>query len=77
MAKVMISMPDELLEQVDRRAKQAGTTRSGWLRELAERALENDTQARAARMRAYLDTAQPHGGDSARWIREDRERDTR
>lgn len=77
MAKVMISMPDELLEQVDRRAKQAGTTRSGWLRELAERALENDTQARAERMRAYLDSAQPRGGDSARWIREDRERDRR
>jgi metal-responsive CopG/Arc/MetJ family transcriptional regulator len=75
MAKVMISMPDELLEQVDRRAKQAGTTRSGWLRVLAERAVEQDMQERAAAIRALLAQARRHGGNSAELIRADRNRD--
>ena len=77
MAKVMISMPDELLVKVDRHAKQSGTTRSGWLRVLAERAVEQDGEERAAAIRAVLAQARPWGGtgDSAAWVREDRNRD--
>lgn len=75
MAKVMVSIPDDLLAQIDRRAKAAGTTRSGWLQEVARGAIADDAEARAARIRAFLAGARPHGGDSARWIREDRGRD--
>lgn len=77
MAKVMISMPDELLEKVDRQAKRAGTTRSGWLRELAEREVAVDVEERAAAIRELLATARPWGGEGsiADWIREDRNRD--
>jgi metal-responsive CopG/Arc/MetJ family transcriptional regulator len=36
MAKVMISLPDELLARVDARAGERGSTRSATIRELAE-----------------------------------------
>jgi metal-responsive CopG/Arc/MetJ family transcriptional regulator len=72
----MISMPDELLVKVDRQARKAGTTRSGWLREIAEHAIENDAEARAERIREFLARARPWGeGDSAAWVRADRDRD--
>lgn len=74
MAKVMISMPDDLLAVVDRRAKAAGTTRSGWLQDVARRAAADDDAARAERIRAFLAAAVPHGGDSAAAVREDRAR---
>jgi metal-responsive CopG/Arc/MetJ family transcriptional regulator len=73
MAKVMISLPDDLLERIDAFARQRGTTRSGLLRELAEREMEADLEARGKRIRALLATARPHGGDSARLVREMRD----
>lgn len=39
MAKVLISMPDELLERVDREAERRGVTRSGFLQYAARREL--------------------------------------
>jgi predicted transcriptional regulator len=39
MPKVMISMPDELLERVDREAGARGATRSAFLQEAARREL--------------------------------------
>jgi predicted transcriptional regulator len=39
MPKVMISMPDELLERVDRAAAARGTTRSAFLQEAARKTL--------------------------------------
>ncbi len=39
MAKVLISMPDELLERVDREADRRGATRSGFLQNAAQREL--------------------------------------
>lgn len=39
MAKVLISMPDELLERVDREADRRGATRSGFLQKAAQREL--------------------------------------
>jgi metal-responsive CopG/Arc/MetJ family transcriptional regulator len=70
MAKVMISLPDELLERIDAYARSHGTTRSGLLRELAERELAADLEERGRRIRELLANARPHGGDSVRVIRE-------
>lgn len=50
MAKVMVSLPDDLLGAVDREADRRGTTRSGLLRELAEESLRRGTVQRARRM---------------------------
>ncbi len=43
MAKVMISVPDELLRRIDRATTARGTTRSGFLRQAAERELDAPT----------------------------------
>lgn len=39
MAKVLISMPDDLLERIDREAERRGVTRSGLIQEAARREL--------------------------------------
>jgi metal-responsive CopG/Arc/MetJ family transcriptional regulator len=68
MAKVMISIPDELLGRLDDHARRSGTTRSGLLQNLAEQELHTDLRRRA--IRKVLATASPHGGESARLVRE-------
>ena len=50
MAKVMVSLPDNLLKAVDIEAERRGTTRSGFLRELAEESLHRRTVHRVERM---------------------------
>lgn len=40
MAKVLISLPDDLLERIDREARARGTSRSRFLRDAARRQLE-------------------------------------
>jgi len=75
MAKVMISLPDDLLERLDAFAKRTGTTRSGLLRELAEQKLANDSAERSKRIHELLANPGHHGGDTARLVRE--MRDTR
>lgn len=73
-AKVMISMPDDLLEQLDARARANRETRSGFLRRLAERELIADEDRRRAEVERLLDLATaPMGGDAAKLIREDRD----
>jgi len=72
MAKVMISIPDELLGRLDEHARRRGTTRSGLLRELAERELLIDIAARRDGIEQLLSTAAPHGGDNVRHVREQR-----
>jgi metal-responsive CopG/Arc/MetJ family transcriptional regulator len=72
MAKVMISIPDDLLARLDQHARRLGQTRSGFLRQLVERELAVDGAARAARVRALLSNLEPHAGDSARFVREQR-----
>lgn len=72
MAKVMISLPDELLGRLDDHARRIGKTRSGLLRELAERELRADIGNRSRRIRGLVSTAAPHGGDAARHVREQR-----
>jgi metal-responsive CopG/Arc/MetJ family transcriptional regulator len=63
MAKVMISLPDELLAQVDARASERGSTRSATIRELAEAAFGQRADQLAQRMNELDGRATSHGGD--------------
>ena len=72
MAKVMVSLPDELLQAVDTEAAHRGTTRSGLLRELAEEALRLRSVHRAERMAQIDDLNGPimgHGGGVAELVK--------
>jgi hypothetical protein len=78
-AKVLVSIPDDLLGEIDLRAKDLGESRSGYLRKLAEADLE-DVEARGreeAKRLMDLIRAEFHEGeppiDAAKMIREDRE----
>lgn len=68
----MISLPDELLRRLDERARRRKTTRSGLLRDLAEREIRSDTAVRSRKIHALLATAEAHGGESAHDVREQR-----
>ncbi len=73
-AKVMISMPDDLLDKLDARARSNRETRSGFLRRLAERELEVAQSREREELEELLDKATaPMGGEAAKLIREDRE----
>jgi predicted transcriptional regulator len=75
-AKVMISIPDNLLERLDALAHANRETRSGYLRRLAEQDLESGLARRREEVEELLDKATVRGGmggDAARLIREDRE----
>jgi metal-responsive CopG/Arc/MetJ family transcriptional regulator len=76
MAKVMVSMPDELLAQVDAEARRRGSTRSAVLRGFADEALRKRSEDRADAMRLLLERvpAKPHGGDSAAQVKAHRPR---
>lgn len=50
MAKVMVSLPDEVLRAVDIEAARLGMSRSGYLRVLAEDAVTRRSRSRAERM---------------------------
>lgn len=74
MAKVMISIPDDLLSRLDKQARANRETRSGYLRRLAERELKVDDVPRREEIERLLDLATaPMGGEAAKLIREDRE----
>ncbi len=80
MAKVLISMPDELLGRVDREARRRGDTRSGFLQAAARRELgwpdEATMDAALERGRAAL--AGAGSFESTQMIRASRdERDAR
>jgi metal-responsive CopG/Arc/MetJ family transcriptional regulator len=73
-AKVMISIPDDLLTRLDALARERHETRSGFLQQLAERELQSDSERRRKEVERLLDLATaPMGGDAAKLIREDRE----
>ncbi len=72
-AKVMISIPDDLLERLDAQARANRETRSGFLRRLAERELEADQARKRKEIEDLLGPPLNMGGDVARLIREDRE----
>ena len=69
MAKVMVSMPDELLAEVDAEARRAGSSRSAVLRGFADAALRRRRADRAAAMRNLLGDASSHGGDVAEQVK--------
>lgn len=69
MAKVMISLPRELLDRLDHHARDHGTSRSGLLRRLAERELARDQHARAARIDELLGEPGHYGGGAAEEVR--------
>jgi len=84
MAKTTISVPDSLLDDIDRRAAEAGTTRSGFVQEAAARYIAqlDADKARAVRaerigtaIEGIRDIAEhmPEGVDGAAIIRRFRE----
>lgn len=72
-AKVMISMPDDLLDRLDTQARANRETRSGFLRRLAERELDAEQVDQRKRLEELLGPPVDLGGDAAKLIREDRE----
>jgi metal-responsive CopG/Arc/MetJ family transcriptional regulator len=78
-AKVMISIPDDLLERVDQRATALDETRSGFLQRVAEAELEASEAANRAEARRLFELIkadfrddEPHY-DASQLIREDRD----
>lgn len=69
MAKVMVSMPDDLLAEVDAEASRTGSSRSAVLRGFADAALRHRRADRAAAMRTLLRDAVPHGGAVAERVK--------
>ena len=74
MPKVMVSMPDELLAEVDAEAQRLGTSRSAVLRDFAEAALQRRRSARAEAIADLIHHhAEDHGGrDTAELVKEGR-----
>ncbi len=68
----MISVPDALLARLDEHAHRQGKTRSGLLRELAERELRTDRDSRRRELAGLLSAAGRHGGENARHVHEQR-----
>ncbi len=73
MAKVMISLPDSLLERIDMHVRAKRTTRSAYLRELAERDLDTEDAARRERIRELLKNPGHHPGGTEEFIRQMRD----
>jgi metal-responsive CopG/Arc/MetJ family transcriptional regulator len=68
----MVSMPDDLLTEVDAEANRRGTTRSAVLRQFADSALRERRSSRAAAMRALLTHPERHGGETAERVKDSR-----
>jgi metal-responsive CopG/Arc/MetJ family transcriptional regulator len=78
MAKVMVSLPDDLLRAIDEEAVRRGTSRSGLLRELAEEVVRQRQIRRAERMveiRAVYGPPAHHGGRVAELVKQNRPRE--
>ena len=73
MAKVMISIPDNLLERLDAQARANRETRSGLLRRLVEQEISAESTNRRKEFEDLLGPPVSMGGDAAKLIREDRE----
>lgn len=72
MAKVMVSMPDGLLSEVDAEASRLGTSRSAVLRDFADAALRRRRADRAAAMGVLLRDSAHHGGAAAERVKNTR-----
>ena len=75
MAKIMISLPDDVLTRVDAEARRRGTSRSALLREAALRELgrPDESAADAALARSRARFARAGSFDAAVLIRADRD----
>jgi metal-responsive CopG/Arc/MetJ family transcriptional regulator len=65
----MVSMPDDLLAEVDAEASRAGTSRSAVMRSFADAALRHRRTDRSAAMKSLLLDAAPHGGKAAEQVK--------
>ncbi len=65
----MVSMPDDLLSEVDAEASRLGTSRSAVLRGFADAALRSRRTDRAAAMDRLLRQAARHGGAAAEQVK--------
>ena len=74
MAKVMISLPDDVLAQIDAQANEHGTTRSATIRELAEAGLGERQRRLSERMAALEGQATGHGGNAVADLKDTRPR---
>jgi hypothetical protein len=74
-AKVLISIPDDLLGRIDEFARRSAETRSGFLQRLAEREVAADNARRKKEFEALLGPPLSGLGDGAQLIREDRDND--
>ncbi|HEX3737615.1 MAG TPA: type II toxin-antitoxin system HicB family antitoxin [Solirubrobacterales bacterium] len=72
-AKVLISIPDDLLSRIDGAANRAGESRSGFLRRVAEREVEESNARVRKELEDLFELLSPAGGESGRWMHEDRE----
>ncbi len=72
-AKVMISIPDNLLELLDAHARANRETRSGLLRRLVEQEISVESANRRKEFEDLLGPPIDMGGDAASLIREDRQ----
>lgn len=65
MPKVMVSMPVDLLAEVDAEAQRAGTSRSAVLRSYAEAVFQQRRTGRARAIKEIIDEfAAPRGGEN-------------
>lgn len=71
-AKVLISIPDQLLRRVDEAAGRAGETRSGFVQRIAEREIAESSARLRQELEDLFELLPPAGGESGRWMREDR-----
>jgi hypothetical protein len=74
-AKVLISLPDDLLSRIDEYAKRTAETRSGFLQRLAETEIAADNLRRTKEFEELLGPPLPPGPDGAQMIREERDND--
>jgi metal-responsive CopG/Arc/MetJ family transcriptional regulator len=65
----MVSMPDDLLSEVDAEANRLGTSRSAVLRDFADAALRRRRIDRAAAMGTLLRDVTRHGGAAAERVK--------
>ena len=72
-AKVMISIPDNLLERLDAHTRASRETRSGFLQRLVERELDSESARRRKEFEDLLGPPIDLEVDAAQLIREDRE----
>jgi hypothetical protein len=72
-AKVLISLPDDLLGRIDEYARRSSETRSGFLQRLAEQEIAADNARRRKEFEELLGPPLHLGGNTVQKIKEDRE----